>query len=111
MEEININGKIYKHYKINRYYISNDGDMCAVEFDDNKNIKSFKIMKLDTSNFGHKRVEIKINGVATKVLVHRAVYEAWVGKLIDGMVIEHLDGNPSNNFYKNLKQSTQKQNI
>lgn len=27
------------------------------------------------------------------------------------MVIEHLDSNPKNNYYKNLKQSTQKENI
>lgn len=110
MEEININNKIYRRY-IDRYYISNDGVMVSVEFDKNNNIKLLRTMKADTSNYGHKRIEIKINTKAVKVLVHRAVYKAWVGELIDGMVIEHLDGNPSNNSYTNLKQSTQKENI
>lgn len=43
--------------------------------------------------------------------VHRLVYKAFVGDFVDGMVIEHLDSNPENNHYSNLKQSTQKENI
>lgn len=110
MTEININGKIYKQY-MDRYFISNDGVMISIELDENNDIKLLRKMKADTSSFGHKRIEIKINTKAVKVLVHRAVYKAWVGELIDGMVIEHLDGNPANNNYTNLKQSTQKENI
>lgn len=60
MEEININNKIYRRY-IDRYYISNDGVMVSVEFDKNNNIKLLRTMKADTSNYGHKRIEIKIN--------------------------------------------------
>lgn len=110
MEQIVINDKVYKHY-IDRYYISNDGVMISIELEKDGNIRLIRTMRADTSNFGHKRIELKIDKKPVKVLVHRAVYQVWIGDLIDGMVIEHLDGNPSNNSYTNLKQSTQRENI
>jgi len=42
---------------------------------------------------------------------HRLVYEAFVGPLVDGMVICHIDGDPTNNTPSNLLQATQKQNM
>lgn len=110
LNEITINNTIYKKY-INGYYVSCDGIMISVKFDDFGNLKTIVFMSSHSTKFGHKRIEIKINKKPVKVTLHRAVYKAWVGELIDGMVIEHLDGNPSNNHYSNLKQSTQKDNI
>lgn len=109
-EQVSINNIIFKHY-IENYWIDNKGTLARIEFDKNKEVVFFKVLKQETSQFGHKRVEIKINMKPKKILIHRAVYEVWVGKLIEGMVIEHLDGNPANNHVSNLKQSTQKENI
>ena len=97
--------KTFKKTKISNYWISEDGDII------NMNKKHPKIMKHETTRDGYKRIELYENGKSKKYSVHRLVYEAYIGELIEGLVIEHLDGNPSNNNYKNLKQSTQKENI
>ena len=43
--------------------------------------------------------------------IHRLVYAACVGKLIDGLEIAHLDGNPTNNNATNLAQVTHLENM
>jgi len=45
-----------------------------------------------------------------RVAVHRLVYGKFVGKLNDRLVINHKDGNPSNNKYDNLELITQSKN-
>lgn len=109
MNEINstiINNTIFKKTRINNYWVSENGDII------NMNNKTLKIMKPMKTEDNHLRIELKIgDGTAKKFYIHRLVYEAFVGELIEGLVIEHLDGNPKNNNYKNLKQSTQKENI
>lgn len=42
--------------------------------------------------------------------VHRLVYEAWVGPILSGLVIDHVDGNKTNNDINNLEAVTQKEN-
>lgn len=69
-------------------------------------------MKPFKTREGYLRIELKIKPNKPKTLfIHRLVYQAFIGELLDGMVIEHLDGNPLNNHFTNLKQSTQKENI
>ena len=102
---IHMFNKEFKKTKISNYWISEDGDII------NMNQKHPKIMKQQTSLDGHKRIELYENGKSKKYFIHRLVYETYIRELIDGLVIEHLDGNPSNNNYRNLKQSTQKENI
>lgn len=109
-KEIIINNIAFKNYMA-EYWIDNKGTLARIEFDDDNNIELFKVLKQETGKNGHKRVEIKINTKPKKVLIHRAVYQVWVGELKDDLVIEHLDGNPANNHVSNLKQSTQKENI
>lgn len=45
------------------------------------------------------------------MLVHRMVYETFVGKLVEGLVIDHIDTNIRNNNYLNLQQITQDENV
>ena len=108
--DITIDNITYKNF-LGDYWVSNYGHVARILFNEFGNLKSFFLLEQDTSNSGHKRVEIKINSKPTKFYVHRMVYIAWVGPIEDNMVIEHLDGNPSNNFIGNLKQSTQSENI
>lgn len=103
MNEIIYNNKTFKKTSIDDYFISNDGEVFS--------LKTNKILKANTEHHGHQRIELKINGIPKKFFIHRLVYETWVGELKENMVIEHLDSNPKNNYYKNLKQSTQKENI
>ena len=93
-----------KHTGIRNYYIYEDGTVL--------NKDNGKILKQQQNKVGYMRVELKVQkGIPKKFSIHRLVYQAFVGELIDGMVIEHLDGDKTNNHYNNLKQSTQKQNI
>jgi HNH endonuclease len=45
------------------------------------------------------------------IQVHRIIYAACNGPLEIGKVINHIDGNPSNNASNNLEQLTQRKNI
>ena len=93
-----------KHTGIRNYYIYEDGTVL--------NKDNGKILKQQQNKVGYMRVELKVQkGIPKKFSIHRLVYQVFVGELIDGMVIEHLDGDKTNNHYSNLKQSTQKQNI
>lgn len=42
--------------------------------------------------------------------VHQLVYNAWVGEVPDGMVIDHIDRNKTNNSVENLRVVTPKEN-
>lgn len=108
--QIEVNKILYKNF-VENYWVSKGGDMVNIQFDEDDNVIYLKKLKPSISNFGYLRVEIKINKIPKKVSLHRAVYETWTGELKEGMVIEHLDSNPSNNHYSNLKQSTQAENI
>ena len=51
-----------------------------------------------------KRINIRLN-------IARTVYKYFKGKLIKGLVIDHKDNNPNNNFYENLQQISQRDNV
>ena len=107
---VRINNTEFRHY-IEDYWIDDTGNLSKIKFNEENEVCFFKTMKQHTCHYGHKRVEIKVNKNQKKMFIHRIVYEVWVGELIDGMVIEHLDANPANNHVSNLKQSTQRENI
>lgn len=43
--------------------------------------------------------------------IHRLVWELHVGPIPEGMVIDHIDGNSTNNHLSNLRLAIQQQNI
>lgn len=43
--------------------------------------------------------------------VHRAVAMCFCRGYADGLVVDHVDGNKENNYYKNLRWCTQKKNL
>lgn len=49
-------------------------------------------------------------GKKQTVYAHRAAYEAFVGDIIEGYEINHIDGNKKNNHYTNLNLLTHKEN-
>lgn len=50
------------------------------------------------------------NGKREYPVIARLVYEAFVGKIPNGMQVNHIDEDPSNNFLFNLNLMTPKQN-
>lgn len=105
IKEILYNNKIYKHTGIRFYYISEEGEIISNYRGNPKVITPFVTE-------GYLRIELKYEaGKAKKFLVHRLVYQAFVGELKEGLVIDHIDGNRSNNHHTNLRLCTQKENI
>ena len=49
-------------------------------------------------------------GVGT-VYVHRLVYETFIGDIVSGMVIDHIDEDKQNNALWNLQLLTQSDNL
>ena len=59
-------------------------------------------------SFDGRYLSIKING--KKVYIHRMIWEHINGKIPDGMVVDHIDGDKLNNKISNLRIGTQEQN-
>lgn len=59
---------------------------------------------------GYVTVGLSKDGRVKNWQVHRLVYETFVGKIPNGMVINHKDENPSNNRIGNLEVYTSKEN-
>jgi hypothetical protein len=55
-------------------------------------------------NGQHSAVRIQLCGQSYQV--HRIIYQLMVGEIPDGLVIDHLDGNPFNNSLENLQVKT-----
>jgi hypothetical protein len=50
------------------------------------------------------------NGMV-RAVVHRLVYEAYVGPIQEGYIVDHIDNHINHNHYTNLQQITQEKNI
>lgn len=75
-----------------------------------RNAKSKKqlAIKLDMhhSKVGYYAVWVNIKGVCKRVMIHKAVAECWLGDKPEGMEIDHIDRNPHNNHFSNLRYVT-----
>lgn len=58
------------------------------------------------SERGYKRCKI----FRKSYMVHRLIWQFHHGEIPDGKIIDHIDGNPSNNFIENLRLATYSQN-
>lgn len=107
MEEFKICDVRFRKIGIRNYWISECGDVINIK----KNGEIY-FMKPTLTNDMHLRIELKTDkGKSKKFFIHRLVYQAFVGELEEGKVIEHLNSIGYRNYYKNLRQSTQKENI
>lgn len=96
------NEDIWKPYRNSCYLISQTGKI--------KNKKTNKMLKGTIDQYGYIAFNLK-NTINKFTLLHRAVWECFGGNLIDGLVINHKDGNKLNNHINNLEQISPKQNI
>lgn len=98
------------------YEVSENGDVRSLDREEIQPekirngvvIKSFKRFRKGTQlhlNWDRRKhyylVELNKNGIR-KGGVHRLVYEAFIGDLIDGYIVHHIDNNKVNNHYSNL---------
>jgi hypothetical protein len=68
-------------------------------------------IKIQTNKRGYKQFVTRYNGNVINLTEHRVIYEHFNGIIPEGMVIDHIDGNPGNNSIKNLQSITQSRNI
>lgn len=70
-----------------------------------------KIIQHSTNTLGYQRLQLSKCGAPKNHWVHRLVWMAFNGVIPNGMVINHKDENPSNNYLDNLMLCTQKENL
>lgn len=91
-----------KHPIYESYFMSQGGNIFG--------LKSGKILKTSKSNSGYFCVPIRHNGKYKNIFIHRELSRVFIG-CVDGMDINHKDGNKTNNSIDNLEIVTRKQNI
>ncbi len=83
------------------YQVSNIGRI--------KSLRKDRILKLIIARNGYCRIQLCNNGLKEK-LVHRLVYEAFIGSIPEKMCINHKDEDKTNNSLSNLELVTHAQN-
>ena len=86
------------------YEISNTGSV--------RNTKTGKMLKIATNNHGYHLVCLSYKNKKQTSYIHRLVAEAFIPTNLDTRtsVVNHIDGNKSNNSIKNLEWATYAEN-
>ena len=84
------------------YYATKDGKIINI----NKKIE----MRLEKTG-NYLRFQGNYNLKGKHFLVHRVVWEAFNGEIPEGLIIDHIDGNPHNNALDNLQAITHQDNL
>ena len=100
----------------NQYQVSDLGrikslDRVVIYSDGRKYYYKSKIIKPSTINSGYNVARLYVNGVCKSILIHRLVWEAFNGEIPEGMQINHIDEDKTNNRLDNLNLMTCKENI
>lgn len=99
------------------YEISNKGRVRTAENKvtyselHGKRVWKQRVLKLKTDKNGYKRVSLWKNKQSKDFLVHRLVADAFIEKEKKKDLVNHKDGNPSNNYKENLEWCTAKGNV
>lgn len=83
------------------YQVSSNGDIKSFKY-----TKEGKLMIPRPGGF----IKLTSGGIGSRFKISRLVYQAFHGPLIKGLVIDHIDNNPMNNYYGNLQQITPRLN-
>ena len=91
------------HSLNDKYEASNNGQI--------RNARTGRIMKQFTNLFGYKNLTVRPEpNMTVNIRVHRAVAEAFIGECPEGYVVNHKDGDKTNNCPDNLEYVTPSEN-
>lgn len=97
------------------YQVSNLGRVkrlyMVIEYCDGRVYTYHERILKPTINAKYSYVDLYDRQSKKRFAVHRLVYSVFIGELIDGLCIDHIDNNQSNNNLNNLQQITQLQNV
>lgn len=96
------------------YQVSNFGNVKRIIFRNNKTHIGFerrlKPCKQTNKKYCSYTVTLSKNGICKQHRVHQLVAKAFIENNNNRISINHIDGNPLNNHYKNLEWCTQLEN-
>lgn len=90
-----------------KYQVSNLGRVKSLSF---KRTGKSRILSAPINSRGYKCVLLYMNGKRFNSTVHRLVAETFISCNSDGLVVDHIDRNKTNNNLTNLRFITQRQN-
>lgn len=93
--EINENGTIFRNVKSKK--------QLKIKLDYHHSDKGYYVTFVHFG--GRKNPQIK------RVMIHQAVAECWLGDKPDGYEVDHIDRNPHNNDYRNLRYVTKSEQM
>lgn len=94
------------------YQVSNLGRVKRIALDTKQNRwKEERCLHYNINNGGYYLVGLCVNNKPVKKLVHRLVWEAFNGPIPEGMQVNHIDEDKSNNTLGNLNLLSCKDNI
>lgn len=93
------------------YQVSTHGDVRSVDrvTPDKRNIKG-RYLKIRLDRYGYSAVSLSKNSKIKNLKVHRLVAINFIKNQKNKPQVNHLDGNKTNNYYKNLEWATAKEN-
>lgn len=101
----------------NIYQASTDGQVRTAPGKTTHNAKfeqrhwKVRVLKQKVDQSGYKRVSLWKNAKEKSWLVHRLVAETFIPKIIGKNLINHIDGDPSNNDVSNLEWCNYSENL
>lgn len=101
--------KNYESY----YEVSNYGKVRRIKYDNVGNKKQYLLpnyLKYRVDKDGYFKYDLSLNGKTKRFFSHRLVAENFLENPNNYPVVNHIDGNKQNNYYKNLEFCSIKQN-
>lgn len=91
-----------------RYQVSNYGRIKSLNF---KRSGKECILKIGKCTNGYPYFTARINGILKGYLVHRLVYETFLGPIPEGMEVNHINEDKTDNRLENLNLLSRTENV